>query len=131
MQNAVGVFSTYNLRDVEAIKDLLFSEVFHMNRRIFLMAGSGVALAQSPAETLHLGLIGAGGRGRRVMTHFADNPRVKTKAVCDIYEPNLEKGLSDAGAGTKAYRNYKKLLDDPEIDVACRAPGKRATHALE
>ena len=101
-----------------------------MNRRIFLMTGSGAALAQSPAETLHLGLIGAGGRGRRVMTHFADNPRAKTKAVCDIYEPNLEKGLSSAGAGTKAYRNYKKLLDDPEIDIVLIATPEHQHHRM-
>ena len=28
-----------------------------MNRRVFLMAGSGAALAQTPSEKLNLGLI--------------------------------------------------------------------------
>ena len=101
-----------------------------MNRRIFLMAGSGAAMAQSPAETLQLGLIGAGGRGRRVMTHFAENPRVKARAVCDIYEPNLEKGLSEAGPGTNAYRNYKKLLDNPEIDIVLIATPEHQHHRM-
>lgn len=88
-----------------------------MNRRIFLLSGAGAALAQSPSEQVVMGLIGSGGRGRRVMSEFMKNPAAHFKAVCDIYEPNLEQGLSEAGPGTKAYRNYKQLLDDKDIDA--------------
>ena len=88
-----------------------------MNRRIFLLAGGSVALAQSPNSRVVVGLIGAGGRGRNIMGIHRQDPDVKIGAVCDIYEPNLEAGLSDAGGGAKAYRNYKELLADKDIDV--------------
>ena len=84
-----------------------------MKRRIFLAASAAAALAQSPSERIHLGLIGAGGRGRNVMGEFKRDPAVQVAAVCDVYEPNLERGLSQAGAGVKPYRNYRQLLDDP------------------
>ncbi len=101
-----------------------------MNRRVFLMAGSSVALAQTPSNRLNLGLIGAGGRGRRVMTHFKENPAVRAAAVCDIYEPNLERGLSAAGPGTKAYRNYKELLADTDIDIVLIASPEHWHHQM-
>lgn len=88
-----------------------------MNRRIFLLASSSAALAQTPSETVRMGLIGAGGRGKRVMAEFLRDPSADFVAVCDVYEPNLEAGLSAAGPGTKAYRNYKQLLEDPSIDA--------------
>jgi len=37
--------------------------------------------------------------------------------VCDVYEPNLQKGLRAASTGAKAYDNYKRVLEDPAIDV--------------
>ena len=101
-----------------------------MNRRVFLMAGSSAALAQTPSQKLNLGLIGAGGRGRRVMTHFKENPAVRAAAVCDIYEPNLERGLSAAGPGTKVYRNYKELLADPDIDIVLIASPEHWHHQM-
>jgi len=51
------------------------------------------------------------------MIKFQKSANVKVHAVCDVYEPNLEEGLSIAGPGTKAYRDYRQLLDDPEIDA--------------
>ncbi len=101
-----------------------------MNRRTFLMASSGAALAQSPAERLVLGLIGAGGRGRSVMGIFREHPSVVAGAVCDVYEPNLEAGLSAAGGGARAYRNYKELLDDPGIDLVLIATPEHWHHRM-
>ena len=37
--------------------------------------------------------------------------------VCDVYEPNLQKGLQAASTGAKAYDNYKRVLEDRGIDV--------------
>ena len=101
-----------------------------MNRRVFLMAGSSAALAQTPSEKLNLGLIGAGGRGRRVMTHFKENPAVRAAAVCDVYEPNLERGLTAAGPGTKTYRDYKELLADKDIDIVLIASPEHWHHQM-
>ena len=41
-------------------------------------------------------------------------------AICDVYEPNLEQAISAAvkgGSQPKAYRNYKDLLADKDIQA--------------
>ncbi len=101
-----------------------------MNRRIFLMASGATALAQTPNNRVNLGLIGSGGRGRRVMSEFKRDPGLNVHAVCDVYEPNLERGLSEAGSGAKAYRNYKQLLEDPDIDAVLIASPEHWHHQM-
>ena len=101
-----------------------------MNRRIFFMSSAAVALAQPPSETVRLALIGSGGRGRRVMTEFMRDPNLNVHAVCDVYEPNLEQGLSAAGPGTKAYRDYRRVLDDPEVDAVLIATPEHWHHRM-
>jgi predicted dehydrogenase len=91
------------------------------NRRTFIFAGGGaLAVSAAPSDQVTMGLIGAGGRGTFVMTVFQKDPAVKVGAICDVYEPNLERGLSTArkaGSTAQAYRNYKKLLDDKSIQA--------------
>jgi predicted dehydrogenase len=101
-----------------------------MNRRVFLLASSSAALAQSPNAAIRLGLIGAGGRGRTVTGDFKRDPNVRVHAVCDVYEPNLEAGLSAAGPGAKAYRNYKQLLADPAVDAVLIATPEHWHHRM-
>ena len=93
-----------------------------IHRRTFLVSAAGVlgAYAAPPSETIRLGLIGAGGRGTFVMSVFQKDSTVKVGAICDVYEPNLERGLSAASKAdsqARAYRNYKQLLDDKDIDA--------------
>jgi predicted dehydrogenase len=93
-----------------------------MNRRSLLLTGAGAILSHAAAsDTITLGVIGAGGRGTLVMTTFQKSPNVRVGAICDVYEPNLERGLSTAAkaqtSAPKAYRNYKQLLEDKSIDA--------------
>ncbi len=69
----------------------------------------------APAEQITVGLIGAGPRGRLLLEAFQRDPTVRIAAVCDIYEPNLEAGLSAARNKPKAYRNHIALLGDREV----------------
>jgi predicted dehydrogenase len=92
------------------------------DRRTFFLAGGSALFAHAspPSDAVRLGLIGAGGRGTFVMTVFQKDASVRVTAICDVYEPNLERGLSTAsksGASAKVYRNYKQLLDDKSIDA--------------
>ena len=94
----------------------------HTNRRTFLLAGGGAAAATAMAsDRIRLGVIGGGGRGNLVMSTFQKDKTVQVGAVCDVYEPNLERTLSAAskaqGAPATAYRNYKELLSDKTIDA--------------
>ena len=101
-----------------------------MNRRIFFLSSAGAALAQAPLETVRLAVIGAGGRGRRVMSEFKRDPHLQVHAVGDVYEPNLEAGLSAAGGGAKAYRDYRQALDDKDVDAVLIATPEHWHHRM-
>ncbi len=105
------------------------------HRRSFLLSGAGAAFAQSPpSDQIVLGVIGAGGRGTFVMSVFQKNPSLRVGAICDVYEPNLERGLSAAskaqGASPKAYRNYKQLLDDKNVAAVLIATPEHWHHRM-
>ena len=102
-----------------------------MNRRTFLMGASGAMWAQAaPSDQLNVGIIGSGGRGRFLMERFARDASVRLIAVCDVYEPNLEAGLSVAQGKAKAYRRYKELLNDKNIDIIIIATPEHWHHQM-
>jgi predicted dehydrogenase len=92
------------------------------SRRQFFLASTGavIAHAAAPSDQVVLGLIGAGSRGSFVMTVFQRDPAVRVGAICDIYEPHLEAAMSraaKAGSQPQAYRNYKELLANKDIQA--------------
>src|SRR5437763_16922452 len=92
-------------------------------RRTFLLGGAGAlaAYAAPPSDQVVLGVIGSGGRGTFVTSVFQKDAAVNVGAICDVYEPNLENALSAAskvpGNHPKAYRNYKELLADKDVQA--------------
>lgn len=63
-----------------------------------------------------LGIIGPGSRGRFLMSFLVKNPKAEIVALCDIYQPSLDKALKLA-PNAKVYRDYRALLDDPTVDA--------------
>lgn len=87
-----------------------------------VLVGSRIRAAESkakpgPNDTIVMGLIGCGGRGRGVMRDFMKLPGVKIGAVCDLHSGRLAGGLKDAGENAKTYKDYRKLLEDKSIDA--------------
>jgi predicted dehydrogenase len=100
-----------------------------INRRDFIrraaVSTAGFSLAMSGASTsnvlgandrIRLGLIGCGRQGRDNMENFM-HQGVEVVAVCDVYEPNLQKGLETAGGKAKTLKDFRQVLDDKEIDM--------------
>ena len=88
-----------------------------MDRRKFLISTAASAAQIAGAnERIRGAIIGSGGRGQFLTANFKELG-VEMNAVCDVYEPNLQKGLKAAAAGAKAYDNYKRVLEEPSIDV--------------
>lgn len=83
----------------------------------FIAAGGAVSSQMPPSEQITVGLIGAGWRCRSLLEVFQHDPAVRVRPVCDIYEPNLEAGLAAAHNQAKAFRNYKALLEDRDIQA--------------
>ena len=104
-------------------------------RRSFLMTAGGVAFAQSPpSDRINVGVIGSGSRGTFVMTVFQKDASVRVGAIADVYEPNLEQALSTArkkqDAAPQAYRNYRELLANKEINAVLIATPEHWHHRM-
>src|SRR5947207_13526983 len=92
-----------------------------MQRRTFLVS-TALSASQIRGANEHIrgAIIGSGGRGQYLTANFKELG-AEMAAVCDVYEPNLQKGLKAASTGAKAYDNYKHVLEDPAIDVVVGA----------
>jgi predicted dehydrogenase len=123
------------------------------NRRDFLTYSAATVAASALAvggvhaagsDTLKIGLIGAGGRGRgAAINALKADPNVKLTAICDVFDDRLQDGLKyilkDKVAGPKVavtpetcftgFDGYKKLLaTDVDMVLLCTSPGFRPMH---
>jgi predicted dehydrogenase len=86
-------------------------------------AAAGFGLSSVPAraaganDRVRVGLVGAGQQGTGDMKDFALQPDVEIVAVCDVYEPNLQKALGVAGGQAQSYKDFRQVLDRKDIDV--------------
>ena len=67
-------------------------------------------------DTVQMGLIGAGERGRFVMSQFQATNRVNVAAVCDIYSENIDKARQKATAA-KNFSDHRKVVEVKELDA--------------
>src|SRR5437868_190776 len=105
-----------------------------LNRRSLMLSGGAAWLAQAaPSDRTGMGVVGTGSRGTFVMGVFQKDQAVSVGAICDVYEPNLERGLSaatKAGSHPKAYRNYKQLLADKDVQAVLIATPEHWHHRM-
>lgn len=91
-------------------------------------------LAAPASDEIAVGVIGTGGRGTLLMTTFQKEPGVRIAAVCDVYEPNLERAISLAAKAQsqapQAYRDYRRLLDDKQIQAVIIATPEHWHHRM-
>jgi predicted dehydrogenase len=80
------------------------------------MAGFSTGNVLGANDRIRLGVIGTGRQGVDDMQNFMKHG-VEVAAVCDVYQPNLEKGLAAAGGKAKSFKDFRNILDDKEIDV--------------
>ncbi len=86
-----------------------------MQRREFFASALAAPLLADD-EPRRVGVIGSGGRGRFLIDQFKE-VGARVAAVCDIYQPNLRKGLEGASTGAKPFEDYRKLLEDRSLDA--------------
>lgn len=92
------------------------------SRRYFIggMAAAGAAGAPrdkwSPNDTIQIGLIGAGSRGRYLLGELAKctAENAKVVAVCDVHRPTM---ASMVPAAAKRTTNFRELLSWSEVDA--------------
>jgi predicted dehydrogenase len=84
---------------------------------LMLGSSSGAASAWRPNERVNVGVIGAGGQGSSLIRNLATVANSKIAAMCDIFEPNLNKGVNLAGSQPKTFTEYRKLIESKDVDA--------------
>jgi predicted dehydrogenase len=113
-----------------------------VNRRDFLKGSVSVATAftvlpagkgASAANKVVLGIMGVGGRGRALLTSLVKRSDVKIKYICDAdtrcYGPAAEIVIEGHGYKPEFVQDFRKMLDDPEVNAIIIATSDR-WHAL-
>jgi predicted dehydrogenase len=86
-------------------------------------AGLMLSASRAPASVLgandrvNVGVVGAGGQGTSLIRNLATVPNSKITAMCDIFEPNLSKGVNLAGSEPKPFTDYRKLIESKDVDA--------------
>ena len=92
-----------------------------MDRRSFVSAAAITAASYQRVmganERVNVGLIGAGGQGRGDWARFLKQSDVDAGAVCDVYAPHLEKGLAMSGNKARSYTDFRKLIEQKDLDA--------------
>lgn len=101
-----------------------------MKRKEFIVKGgllSAGALASVSAigsisrfganDTINIGVIGTGDRGCGLIPFLNEIEGVNVAACCDILPFRLEAGLAKTANKAKGYTDYRKLLENKDIDA--------------
>lgn len=114
----------------------------NLNRRRFIKSTAAIVgavsmsnpwlRAQGANDNIRVAVIGFNGRGKSHIDGFKNLPGVRLVALCDVDGDVLDEGIanhSPAGTKLKAYKDYRRLLEDDEIDLVSIATPNH-THAL-
>lgn len=88
-------------------------------------AAAGAAAIAAPAviagaqpDPVRVGHIGIGTRGIDLIKYTGAAENANVIAVCDIYNPHLDRGIANAGnPDAVGYRDYRELLADPKVEA--------------
>jgi len=89
-----------------------------MKRTTLATVGTSIAMTglsgrsvMGANDRVVIGLIGTGNM-RAFMRHGCE-----VAAVCDVYQPNLEKGVQAAGGNAKGVKDFREVLNNKDIDA--------------
>ena len=78
---------------------------------------SGIAYPKKAADTINFGVIGTGDRGAGLINIMNDIPELNVISCCDILPFRLQKGIANTSGKAKGYSDYRKLLEQKDIDA--------------
>ena len=117
-----------------------------ISRRRFLEMGAAAATVAglpgraiaAPSDRIRVGFIGIGNRGDQLLDAFAKQPDVEVAALCDLYEPYLQRDPSavhprykqmgriprmrtPVAASVPRERDFRRVLERKDVDAVCIA----------
>jgi predicted dehydrogenase len=82
-----------------------------------LHGAPAIQTVKAASNQVPYGVIGTGSRGQYLLDHMVKIDAGRCLAVCDIYEPNLKKGVAAAGSKPTAYKDYRELLARQDLEA--------------
>lgn len=76
-----------------------------------------IMYAQNAGNPVRYGFIGTGTEGCTLLKFLATIPEGRCIATCDIYPPNLKKGVETIGSNPETYVEYRKMLERKDMDA--------------
>ena len=77
-----------------------------------------------PPQNVTVGVMGTGGRGTELAVEYASRPGVTVRYVCDVDATRADRAAAAVAArqdkesaGPKAVGDFRRILDDKEVDV--------------
>ena len=107
------------------------------NRRDILRYSALAATAASYSridganDVIGIGVIGLGNISRGHLQEYGERPETRVTAVCDIYAPRLDAGVTKTQG--KGYKDYRDLLADSNVDavIVCTPDHWHAPMAID
>ncbi len=90
------------------------------SRRAFLgaMTAASYSRVLGANDRARIGFLGCGLIGLRHIADFKKLPGADLVAVSDVYDARIDRGKADCGgANIKGYKDFRKLLDDKDVDA--------------
>ena len=72
------------------------------------------------SKKVKVGIIGVGSRGSLLLHYLnelSNEINIEVAAVCDNYEPHYQRAIKNTGGKAKAFYDYRKLIEMPDIDA--------------
>jgi len=88
-------------------------------RRYFLGAATAAATTRvfGANDRVQVGFIGYGLIGAQHVYDFKNQRDVDCMAMSDAYQPRMEEGARTCGPNTRQYADFRKLLDDKDVNA--------------
>jgi predicted dehydrogenase len=81
-------------------------------------AAPAILASPGPSDAVRYGIIGTGTEGCTLLGFLATLPEGRCVVTCDIYPPNLKKGVETIGSNPDTISDdYHRLLDRKDIDA--------------
>ncbi len=68
-------------------------------------------------DRVQVGFVGFGLIGGQHVFDFRNQTDVDMAAMCDVYQPRLEQGVAACGGKAKAYSDFRKLIDNKDLQA--------------
>src|ERR1035437_9774057 len=76
-----------------------------------------IMYAQDIKNPVRYGFVGTGTEGCTLLKFLATVPEGRCIATCDIYPPNLKKGVETIGSNPQTFDVYHKMLERKDMDA--------------